>query len=55
MLAAEEGHLETVQALLAAGADVNAKDMAEQTALKLATLLELPEIMEVLKRAGAEE
>jgi ankyrin repeat protein len=44
-----------VQLLLARGADVNAADKKGQTALSLATQNNLPEIIELLRKAGAKK
>ena len=55
MDAAMEGHTSTVQALLAKGADVNAKSKFGSTALRLAKEKEHKEIVRILKEAGAKE
>ena len=49
------GNPEIVQLLLARGADVNATDKDGQTALSLATRNNLPEIIELLRKAGAKK
>ncbi len=55
MDAAGHGHINTVQALLDAGADVNAKQKYGGTALKYAIAQGHTEIVELLKQAGAKE
>ena len=55
MMAAGKGHTDTVQALLAQGADVNAKSKFGSTALRLAKEKEHKEIVRILKEAGAKE
>jgi len=55
MLAANEGHLESVRALLDAGADVNEKDINDYGALKLAEEQGHTEIAELLRKAEAQE
>jgi ankyrin repeat protein len=47
------GHADTVQALLAAGANVNAKANNGFTALKGAKMMGHSEIIRILKKAGA--
>jgi len=53
MLASENGHMEVVKVLLAAGADVNVKSRTGNTALSQATEQGHSEIIELLKKAGA--
>ncbi len=53
--AAERGDIDAVQALLDAGADVNAKFEEVLTALMMAQRAGKTEVVEILKRAGAEE
>jgi len=55
MAASEWGHIETVQALLAQGADVNAKNQDGHTALTYATEERLEDIIRLLKKSGAKE
>ena len=55
MVASGTGHLEIVQALLAKGADVNAKTSTGDTALSMANSEGRQDIVEVLKKAGIEE
>ncbi len=50
MRAAEAGNAEKVKALIAAGADVNAKNNKENTALDIA---QCDEIKEILRKTGA--
>ncbi len=50
-----KGNPEIVKLLIARGANVNAKDKEGQTALSLAIRNNLPEIAEILKKAGAKE
>jgi ankyrin repeat protein len=50
-----KGNPEIVKLLIARGADVHAKDKEGQTALSLAIRNNLPEIAELLKKAGAKE
>lgn len=52
--AAAKGSVETVEALLNAGADVNAVDDLKATALHLAAERDHPEIIRILLRAGAD-
>ena len=54
MLAADGGHLDIVNALIKAGADINAKDQYGWTALIWAGGASNPEIIEALVRAGAD-
>lgn len=54
MLAADGGHLDIVNALIKAGADINAKDQYGWTALIWAGGASNPEIIEALLRAGAD-
>jgi uncharacterized protein len=53
MLAAQHGHLGAIYALLAAGADVNAKAANGITALGLASRHKHAESIKLLKEAGA--
>ena len=53
MVAAAHGHTDTVQALLDAGADVNAKDVTGWTALHAAAFKGDPEIVQLLLDHGA--
>ena len=48
-----KGNPELVKLLIARGADVNAKDKEGQTALSLAIRNNMPEIAEILRKAGA--
>lgn len=52
---AVSGNRAIVELLLARGADVHAKDQEGQTALSLATRNNMPEIAEILRKAGAKE
>ncbi|KAJ1476881.1 hypothetical protein T484DRAFT_2023963 [Baffinella frigidus] len=52
--AAAKGHLYIVRALIAAGADVDAKDVFRETPLRLAALNAHDEILRVLLAAGAD-
>ena len=53
--AAKEGDTETVKTLLAAGADVHAKDRDGWTALMFAAVKGHTDIVRVLRQAGARE
>jgi ankyrin repeat protein len=53
MLASQNGHLDVAQALLAMGADVNAKRNDGTTALTSATAAGYTEVRTVLVKAGA--
>lgn len=53
MSAVMSKNAEVVQALLAARPNINAKSMDERTALDRAEKLKLPDIINILKRAGA--
>ena len=53
--AAGRGHIDTVKALLEAGADLNAKDKEGKTALMYAKEKNHTEIVHLLKKAGAKE
>jgi len=53
MHASMDGHPEIVQALLAKGAEVNAKDKNGETALMMASKRGQREVMELLIKAGA--
>jgi ankyrin repeat protein len=55
MQAAFSGNPDTVHALLAAGADVNAKDRDGWTALMFAAVKGHTDIVRVLRQAGARE
>ena len=55
MMAADEGHIESVRTLLDAGADVNEKNNNDYTALMLAKEQGHTEIAEILRKAGAKE
>lgn len=55
MEAAGSGHTETVQVLLAKGAEVNAKNNYGDTALMKAKKMGHKEIVRILKEAGAKE
>jgi ankyrin repeat protein len=54
MYAAGRGHTEIVQALIASGAAVNARDMAGHTALMFAANNGQPETVKALVAAGAD-
>jgi hypothetical protein len=49
------GYAETVQALIDGGADVNIKDEDEASALEIAIMADDPEIVKLLKKAGARQ
>jgi len=51
--ASAAGHREVVQALLAAQAEVNAKENHGATALEFASAQGHPEVAELLRKAGA--
>ena len=53
-VAAEQGHLDIVNMLVAAGAKVNARDTAGGTALSVAILRGYKEIVEALLAAGTD-
>jgi serine/threonine-protein phosphatase 6 regulatory ankyrin repeat subunit B len=53
MYATTYGNVEVVQALLAAKADVNAKDYIGRTALMLASEAGRDEVVKLLRQAGA--
>jgi ankyrin repeat protein len=55
MWAARNGHLDAVETLFAAGADVNAVSMKKITAWRWATKFNHQNIIEHLRQAGAEE
>ena len=55
MLAVREGYADTVATLLAAGADVNAKNEDGETTLGLATRSSNKALVELLKKVGAKE
>ena len=48
----QEGNFESLQTLVEAGANVNAKNVRGQSALHLASLAQSPETVEVLLKAG---
>jgi ankyrin repeat protein len=54
MIAVRVGSIQTVQVLLAKGADVNAKDSEGKTALMLATERDNAKLIELLRQAGAQ-
>ena len=49
------GHIETVEILVAAGADVNAESEEGNTPLTWAAKSGHPEIVDILKQAGARQ
>jgi ankyrin repeat protein len=49
------GDLETVQTLIDAGADINYNDEENASVLELAIILGNPEIVKLLKKAGARD
>jgi ankyrin repeat protein len=53
--ASNNGHIDTVKALLAKGAEVNAKDEYGETALACAKRCGHIEIAKLLEKAGAKE
>lgn len=55
MRAAYNGDADTVKTLLGRGADVNARDVSDATALAMATAGGRDEIAQLLKEAGAKE
>ena len=55
MLAAHGGHTETVEALINAGADVNAETPRGGAARRFAASKGFIEIVEMLKKAGSKE
>ncbi len=55
MFAARTGHRKLVELLLEKGADVNARDQTGKTARQLAEEGMRPEVVELLKKAGAKE
>ena len=55
MIGANNGHTDTIKALLAKGAKVNAKDKRGWTALMGATQADHTEIVELLKTAGTKK
>ena len=54
MMASQQGHLDVVQALLAKGADVNAKDNDGATALMLASQNGHLDVVQALLAKGAD-
>jgi hypothetical protein len=54
-IAAQEGHTDTVLALLEAGATVDAKDKSGSTALDMAKHQQHAEMAAILRAAGARE
>jgi uncharacterized protein len=55
MSASLEGHAGVVKVLLDGGADINAKAKDGFTALKVASLMNHPEVVKLLKAHGAKE
>ena len=55
MSAADEGHTEVVKTLINAGADVNARDKEDWTALNYASWKGHMKIVQALEAAGAKE
>jgi ankyrin repeat protein len=55
IMAASNGHTDTVTALIAGGADVNARSSSDWTALKFARANGHTEIVRILQQAGAKE
>ena len=55
MVAAEDSSAEILRRLIAAGADVNARNKFGETALFLAKKAERADAVSILKRAGAGE
>jgi len=55
MRAAYDGSTDVVKSLISKGADVNAKDLWDVTALIMATARGRVEIVRILKEAGASE
>lgn len=55
MAAANDGYSDTVQVLLSRGADLNAKAKDGATAITIATSMNHPDIVKLLKSAGAKE
>ena len=53
MMAAVDGHLDVVRHLLEKGANPNAQDNLEHTALMMAAFNGNAELVQVLKKAGA--
>ena len=53
MLAALMGHADTVKLLLESGAEMNARDSAEYTALSLAKAHKKSDVVKILEKAGA--
>jgi ankyrin repeat protein len=53
--AAQGGHVENIECLIAEGADVNAKSKSGETALKFAEMSDREDIIDLLKENGAKE